>query len=468
MSLIDGVWRAIRRYDLLPPGTRVVVAVSGGGDSVALLAVLLELAPRGEFTVTGLVHVNHQLRGPDSERDQAFCEALARRFDLPAYVERVDVGGVAAAERRSVEDAARKLRYAALERGRRALGADRIAVGHTRDDQAETVLLRLLRGAGPRGLSGIYPRNRAVVRPLIDVRRQQLRAWSADNGITHVEDVSNADLANPRNLLRHEVLPALRGWFGPSVPALLARAAEVARADEELLAELTRVLVQQLVTVEGEQVQVDRAGAALAHLSLQRRLLLEVLRRAGVREPGFAEVEALIAMLGDEAPTRVDLPGYVRADRNGQAVVLTRGAPQRQPAASFRYVLPVPGRVWIAEVSAGVQADTGSLDGELPEGTPDAPVVVVAGEQVTAGLFVRNWRPGDALRPIGLGGTKKLQDLFVDRKVSRVARHRLPLVVDGRDRVVWVPGHALDEAYRASAGGGVVVLKLTRQWGGSE
>ena len=469
MSLIDGVWRAIRRYDLLPPGTRVVVAVSGGADSVSLLSLLVELAARAGFTVAGLVHVNHQLRGPDSERDQAFCEALALRFDLPAHVERVDVRGVAAAERRSIEDAARKLRYAALERGRLALGADRVAVGHTLDDQAETALVRLLRGAGPRGLGGIYPRNGAVVRPLIDVRRQQLRAWSADNGITHVEDASNTDLANPRNLLRHEVLPALQGWFGPSVPALLARAAEVARADEELLAELTRVLVQRLVTVEGEQVQVEVGGAALAPLSIQRRLLLDVLRRAGVREPGFAEVETLTAMLGDETPRGVDLPGFVRADRNGDAVVLTRGTPRGQPVGSFRYALPVPGRVWIMEVGASVQADMGSLDGELTEGTPDAPVAVVAGAQVTGGLFVRNWRPGDALRPFGLGGTKKLQDLFVDRKVPRVARHRLPLVVDRYDRVVWVPGHALDEVYRASAGGsGVVVLKLTRQWGGSE
>ncbi len=470
MSPIEGVWRAIRQYDLLPAGTRVAVAVSGGADSVALLRVLLELAPRGEFSVAGLVHVNHQLRGADSERDQAFCEALARRLSIPAHIERVEVRRVATAERRSIEDAARKLRYAALERGRQALGADRVAVGHTRDDQAETVLLRLLRGAGPRGIAGIYPRNGAIVRPLFDVDRQQLRAWSADNRITYVDDASNQDLTNPRNLLRHEVLPALRGWFGPSVPALLARAAEVARADEELLAELTSVLVGQLVTGNREELRLDVAGAVLMPLALRRRLLLDALRRAGVREPGFAEVEALTGMLDDEAAPGVDFSGHVRADRNGPTVVLRKRAETASQAiAPFRYALPVPGRVWIAEVSATVQAETGSLEGPLPGGTPDAPVAVVAGAQVTGGLFVRNWRPGDALRPIGLGGTKKLQDLFVDRKVSRVARHRLPLVVDSHDRVVWVPGHALDEVYRASAGGsGVVVLKLTRQWGGSE
>ena len=234
MSLIDGVWRAIRRYDLVPGGTRVAVAVSGGADSVALLHLLLRLAPRGRFEVAGLVHVNHQLRDA-AEQDEAFCRTLAAQLHVPAHVASVGVRQAAAAEGRSIEDAARRLRYAALEEGRQALGADRVAVGHTRDDQAETVLLKLLRGAGSRGLAGVYPQNGTIVRPLFDVRRQQLRTWLTDNGIGHVEDASNEDVANPRNLLRHEVLPALERWFGPSVPTVLARAADIARADDELL-----------------------------------------------------------------------------------------------------------------------------------------------------------------------------------------------------------------------------------------
>ena len=161
MSPIEGVWRAIRRYDLLPAGTRVGVAVSGGADSVALLRVLLELAPRGEFSVAGLVHVNHQLRGADSERDQAFCEALARRLGIPAHIERVEVRRVA--DRGTTLDRGRRPEApvrALWSAGRQALGADRVAVGHTRDDQAETVLLRLLRGAGPRGLARHLPQKR--------------------------------------------------------------------------------------------------------------------------------------------------------------------------------------------------------------------------------------------------------------------------------------------------------------------
>ncbi len=467
MSLIDSVWRAIRRYDLLPGGTRVAVAVSGGADSVALLHLLLQLAPSGRFEVAGLVHVNHQLRDA-AERDEAFCRTLAAQLHVPAHVASVGVRQAAAAERRSIEDTARRLRYAALEQARQALRADRVAVGHTRDDQAETVLLKLLRGAGSRGLAGVYPQNGTIVRPLFDVRRQQLRTWLTDNGIGHVEDASNEDVANPRNLLRHEVLPALERWFGPSVPTVLARAADIARADDELLTDLARSSLGRAVRHEGDRLLIDAPAARGMPLALQRRVLLEALRTAGVREPGFADVDALGCLL-DGTTAAADLSGQVRAERNGTAVVLSGRDVQADTVPPFRYALPVPGRVWVAEAGATVEAEMKALGDAVPGGTTDGPVAVVADASLAAGAFVRSWQPGDALRPVGLGGTKKLQDLFVDRKVARYARHRLPLVVDRRDRVVWVPGHALDEGYRPSAGGsGVVVLKLTRLWGGPE
>jgi tRNA(Ile)-lysidine synthase len=368
MGPIDGVRRAIRRFDLLPAGTRVVVAVSGGADSVALLCLLQELSAGLGFTVAALAHVNHQLRGAESDRDEGFCRALAGRLGLPAHVERVDVRGTAAAEGRAIEDAARLLRYAALERSRRACGAERIAVGHTRDDQAETVLMKLLRGAGPRGLAGIYPRNGAVVRPLLEVGRQELRAWLADKGITHVEDASNADLANPRNLLRHEALPWLEAWFGPSVGVVLARAAEIARADEDLLAELTSACWDLAVREEPGRLSIARADVARAPLSLQRRVLLEALRRSGVSHPGFDEVETLRSVLVGEAGG-AEFAGGVRAERNDAAVVLTSRSCRPAAARPFEYALPVPGRIWVPEAGALLEAETPSR-GQTPGSDP--------------------------------------------------------------------------------------------------
>jgi len=464
MTAIDSVWGAIQRYHLLPSGTRVVIAVSGGADSVALLHLLLELAPKGEFTVAGLAHVNHQLRGAESDRDEAFCGELGIALRLPVCVERIVLDRtVLPRGGRSIEAAARQARYDALERARQVLGADLVAVGHTRDDQAETVLLKLMRGAGARGLAGIYPRKDRVIRPLIDTGRKQVRAWLADKKIAHVEDRTNADVANPRNLLRHEVLPALERWFGPSVPLVLARTAEIARADEELLAALARTHTTSAVGNEGGRLTIRGRTTAEAPLAIRRRVLREILRAAGVPHAGFGEIEAVRAFLEGHG-RRLELGGRIRLDRNGEDVVLTKKEVTRPEIRPFRYALPVPGHIWVAEAGASVTA----APGEVTIDPGDIASTAIAAPRAGAGLWVRNWQAGDSMRPVGLGGSKKLQDLFVDRKVPRAARHSLPLVVDRNDRVIWVPGHALDESGRVTGRDGVVVLKLTRKLGGPE
>ena len=480
MTLIERVRRTIRRHDLLPAGSRVVVAVSGGSDSVALAWLLRELAATEGFVLAGLAHVNHQLRGEASDADERFCLELSARLGVAAHAERVDVLGAARSSRRSTEEAARLLRYEALARARTIFASDRVAVGHTRDDQAETVLLKLLRGAGPRGLAAIYPRAGNVVRPLLDVSRAELAAWLEDRELDHVEDASNRDCANPRNRVRHQLMPTLVDLFGPHVPHALARAADIARADEAVLEELTTAAMHRVVQSASEgRLELDLQALAREPVAIQRRVVLAALRtavaqgfspasgHAGMPHPSHAAVEAVLG-LASAALTPLDLAGGVRAERNGACVVLSsRRPPVTHSAQPFRYALPVPGRVWVPEAAVTMQAAPATDKEAEPLRPGDLRTAVRA--TPADGLFVRSWRAGDALRPAGLGGRKKLQDLFVDRKVPREQRHRLPLVVDGRDRIVWVPGHALDEAYRVTSGAAaVVVLSLTRQSGGPE
>src|SRR4051812_20529529 len=192
--MIAAVRAFIRQHDLIPTGGRVLAAVSGGSDSTALAHILRELDHAGELQLAGVVHFNHQLRA-SADRDQQFVRELAASFGVACIIDREDVAARAARERRSLEDAARTPRYAAFERARASAGVEIVALGHTRDDQAETVLLRLLRGAGPRGLAGMFPRNGGVVRPLLALRRDQLRAWLAERGLPFVEDETNADVS---------------------------------------------------------------------------------------------------------------------------------------------------------------------------------------------------------------------------------------------------------------------------------
>ena len=235
MSIRERLTRAVRRHGLLPRGSRVVAAVSGGSDSVALVRLLHDLQDQLEVSLAGLAHVNHQLRGAASDQDEFLPHARARA--RPGRVgrarDRRETRGV------SPEDAARRARYAALERARVALGADHVAVAHTRDDQAETVLLKLLRGSGARGLGGIHPSVGPFVRPLLDVGREELREWLRSHGHGWVDDATNDDVAVPRNRIRHRVLPACTTAFGADVTDALARCAEISQADADWLDALT-------------------------------------------------------------------------------------------------------------------------------------------------------------------------------------------------------------------------------------
>ena len=209
--------------------------MSGGSDSVALIRLLHELATESGFQLTGIAHFNHQLRGVAADEDETFCRELAATLALPIDVESADVRILARTRRTSIEDAARQARYAFLERAASRARADRVAVGHTRDDQAETFVLRLLRGAGPRGLAGIYPRMGLIIRPLLDVGRRQLRDYLGDLGVAFQEDETNRDVRIPRNRVRHELIPYLERYLAPGIIGVLTREATIARDDAEWL-----------------------------------------------------------------------------------------------------------------------------------------------------------------------------------------------------------------------------------------
>jgi tRNA(Ile)-lysidine synthase len=337
-ALHQQVRRTIRRHGLIPPGARVLVGVSGGSDSVALTRLLLDLAERGEFTVVGLAHLNHALRA-SADRDETFCREFAKRVGVPIVVERTDVAAYAAAHRLSTEDAARRLRYAFLEGAATTLGATCIAVGHTQDDQAETFLLKLMRGAGLTGLGGIYPRRARVVRPVLEVTRTDLRIYLERLGEPWVEDESNEDLAIPRNRVRHRVLAELDRAAGGATRPAIARAAGLIREDAQWLDELAQEHFAALASERESGLELDVHGLTQAPPPIRRRVLLEGMRRtAEGREIGLEHVEAVLALLdGGQAGAftaqtvrsgverGVDVPGCRVELRGGKLVLVPQG-----------------------------------------------------------------------------------------------------------------------------------------------
>jgi tRNA(Ile)-lysidine synthase len=473
-AVVRAVARLVRRRRLWGADDRIAVAISGGADSVALAFIIRDLERVGLGRPAGLIHVNHQLRGAESDADEAFCAALAARLGWPIDVSRV---AVRRAPRQSLEAAAREARYACFERAAARLDATVVVTGHTADDQAETVLLRLLRGAGTRGLSGIRARRGIYARPLLECRRADLRRDLDRRGEPFREDRSNLDLAIPRNRVRHALLPAIEAMAPGGIRAL-ARLAGLAEEDEAVLMqaaiETARSLVLSRVGPAGrpEALEIDAAALRSVPPAIGRRVVRALAAEMAPRTtPGTVQLEAIWRLVQADKPMgHLDLSGFT-VERRGDAVGFTLRRPGRgaekpdlktRPPGTAGRRLDVPGSVYLPE--AGVTITAERRDGGVDvsdDVSQDIARGCLQADSVDLPLTVRTRLPGDRFRPLGAPGRRKLQDVFVDRKVPRDERDRVPVVVDARGRLVWVAGVALADECRVTAPeAGVVILKL--------
>jgi tRNA(Ile)-lysidine synthase len=439
---------------------------------MALVQALRELDAAGELRLVAVAHVNHQLRDA-ADSDEQFCRATAAAVGLPFICERVDVRAKAREAHRSLEDAAHIVRHAFFSRAAAQHRADAVALGHTQDDQAETFLLRLIRGAGTRGLAGMYPRRGIVIRPLLECSRSDVLTFLESRGVAFVKDVSNDDLSIPRNRVRAELLPLLTSRFNRRVNAVLAAEAELARLDEELLGDQAASWIDAHVAHDRDSWTLDRNRLAALPRALGWRVLHALLTEAsGGRPIGSSHVKRAWSSVVDD-DGQFDGPGQ-RVKRAGQKIVLKArpaGFVGRVPAdagqagiSEFFYPLAVPGETAIPEIGRVVSAEIGRFAESGVE--PNGVTAVVPKEMVAGGLAVRNRRAGDRLRP-SAAGHKKVQDLLVDRKVPRHERDGVPIVVDHAGRIVWVAGHALDWDFRVSDPVQAVVILRLKGVGGS-
>jgi tRNA(Ile)-lysidine synthase len=410
---------------MLAGGETVLVAVSGGADSVALLHVLRQLAPTWRLRLHGL-HVDHGLR-PDAASDAEVVRALGDRLAVPVEVERVRVGPG------SLEAAARAARYAALEAAADRLGADRIAVGHTADDQAETVLMRILAGAGVRGLAAIPPVRGRIIRPLIDVRRQALRQALQEAGLPWVEDPTNRDLKFLRNRIRHELLPLLAASYRTDVVPALARTARLAREAVDALERTAAAELTRLAAAEPGAVTLPRAALA----GLPAPVGAEVLRQAAARLGSRAPLRAwahlgLRRVLAVPPPRRPFRLGGVRVEVSGDRIrVGTVPTPRLSPRT-----LGVPGRVELPEIGCALEARLLPAAGYAVPRASER--VAFDAAELPRTLAVRPRRPGDRFRAFG-GGERRLKSFLIDARVPRWERDRLPLL-EAAGEIVWVAG----------------------------
>jgi tRNA(Ile)-lysidine synthase len=453
--VIDRVRAYITRHHLLHAGDRVAVAVSGGADSVALLRILLELGSDLGL-VLSVAHFHHGIRGPEADADQEFVRELAGKFDLEFHLGSGDAPAHAQSEKSSLESAARELRlgwFAQLvSQGR----ADKIATAHTLDDQAETVLMRLMRGAGTRGLAGIFPdhKDKHLVRPLLETTRREVEDYLRGIGQPWREDSTNRDLIHTRNRVRHQLLPILERDFNPAIRQTLADLAEMARAESEYWSlEVASVLPRLLRPGEPSRSGRSTSGAAARTLALDLAVLHGLplaLRRQVLHAIGEKMGVALdfnqIVQLSELAESgaggkRLVLPGLTVV-RSFRELRFSPGEPSA--VKDYEYLLSVPGEVAVPELGSTVRARlvTGATAGtELG--------ALLGRSRLAARLVVRNWRAGDRFFPAKTKAPKKIKELLEPgRMIGRVSpevRKNWP-VVESAGEIVWVRGFPIPEA----------------------
>jgi len=442
------------RHRMFPPNTRVLVAVSGGPDSMALLVALDMLSHELDLEL-GVGHVDHGLRGADSDGDESFVRAIADDLRHPFAVARVDVRARAAETHESIEMAARALRREALLQLAASSGADRIALGHTWDDQQETILLNLARGTGCRGLAGMPAASGdRIVRPILFATRAEVLTFLLERGTQYRTDRSNADEGHSRNYLRLSVLPGLRARWGRNVLAAARDTAELERAaldhfaDEWLARQGSLERMPGEVTLDRDELCCLPDGALHA---VVRRATERVLGHAlGVYRAHVGEVVRLLRR-GD-VRSRVELPCGVAWELLPEGVRVSRRDSETPTVAAdaMALPLPIPGRVAVPWAGCTLSSEWRDVSGNMDAACPPDEAALDA-DATALPLQVRPFRHGDRIRPLGMGGhSRKIKELFREKRVSLTLRTVYPLVVDAHDAPVWAPGLATAEPSRVT------------------
>ncbi|NLJ33833.1 MAG: tRNA lysidine(34) synthetase TilS [Firmicutes bacterium] len=454
--MLEKVKKTLKRFHMLRAGDRVLVAVSGGPDSTALLHILWRL--QGEMGLELLVfHLDHMLRGEESHRDACHVREMAASLGIPALIKKFAVGKYRDKRGLSTQQAARQVRYALLGQVARREACGKIALGHNQNDQVETILMRLIQGTGLQGLAGIPPvrplAGAQIIRPLLEVTREEILAYCRKEDLQVRWDPSNKEPVYLRNKIRLQLLPLLEE-YNPNFQEQVAANAQLWREEDEYLAGRAR----ELYAAAARQLPAGVSLSLQAMEGLPPVLLRRLLRRGigqvkggsrDIKQVHLQEAQALVTR--GRVGQRLSLPGGLEMKKTYGEVIIQGAGHDREPPAPFCSFLPVPGGTTLP---TGVKVRARLLARrELPPHLSSGPRRAFFDyDLLSSPLRVRSRRPGDRFYPLGLAGSKKLKDFFIDEKVPRAQRDQIPLLTSGDDIIVWVMGWRQDERFKVTPG----------------
>lgn len=446
-----------------PRGSSVLIGLSGGADSVALTRLLAELAAKQELELSAC-HINHRLRGAESESDSEFCEALCDSLEIPYIAVEIDVAELARSQKLGIEEAGRAARHFVFENLAEEEGIDLIALGHHADDQVETALFRLFRGSGPLGLLGIPRRRGRIIRPLLNYRREEIVKYLHDNGQSWREDISNLEESYTRNFIRNSVLPLIRTRFG-AVDLAILRMIEINQAEEDQLdSELARVAPKVARFSPGGCGIVDIARFNKLGLWLKRRILRWTLETvaAGFVSVDFATIERLISVC-DSGAGGASLPGTLRAkvERGALYITVSSGVKLKKRALKD---IDSQKELALNEINAKLVCKPAKESQVRFERLKQGRKVFIDRSALVGNLSLRSLKTADRFTPLGMRGSRKLGEFLTDQKVPTALRGEIPLLCDDKG-IIWVAGFQIADRVklkktRAGLGGSPLQVEI--------
>jgi tRNA(Ile)-lysidine synthase len=436
----DKFLEAIKEYRMLKPGDHVLIAVSGGPDSTALLFLLESIREEFELELH-VAHLNHMLR-KDAELDVKYVQGLAQRLRIPVSVESFDVQHYAKEEGMGLEEAARQIRYAFYERVANQIGAARIAVGHTADDNVETFLMRFLRGSGLKGLCGIPARRGRIIRPLIKIWRRQIEDYVGALKLVPRRDYTNYESRYMRNRVRLKLIPQLK-IYNLNIREIILQTILLLTEDSNYLeSKAEEALAETFISAEENGLKLDIEKIREWEYPIQGHLMRKAIEKVkgNLLELSFRHVQDILEKIESGDKWELHLPGGMCVIGNRNELLVSRKKPESAPRKAYRYSLSVPGEVQIKELGRKLKASV-LEEADLSE---DPRIAFVDYSALGRNLVVRSRQEGDRFTPLGMKGTKKIQDLFVDEKIPAENRDSIPIIESG-GAIVWVGGMRIDE-----------------------
>ena len=462
-GLLDQVKHDIESNELLRKGDAVVVGVSGGADSVCLLKVLKELQHQFQLTIYA-VHVNHGLRGAEADEDQRYVESICKEWEIPLKIFRADVRALSLKNRISLEEAGRETRYRLLNEVLRQTGSRFIAVAHQQEDQAETIMLHLLRGSGLDGLCGMSLKQDSIIRPLLNVPRKEILEFLHENRIAYCTDSSNLGSDYTRNRIRNVLFPRITEMFTVNPVNQLVRLSEIVQEERDFLEETSKAAYYAVSMNETETVEISIQALKTYHRAIIKRIIRHAWERINESKKNLEQghVNQILSLVFEgRTGKRINLPRGIEARVSYDRLIFSR-LPEKAEEG-FSYSVKLSGATEAKKAGGTLLASilpTGEafLHYGAPKNIKENSLVQLFDyDKLREGIFLRSRQPGDRVRPYGPGGEKKLKEFFIDQKIPREKRLTAPLVA--RDnRIVWIIGMRTSQEFRADQGTRTVLV----------